>query len=274
MDTHSNQTVIGIFDTMTQAKSARKALAEAGFTGDKVDLSKYGEHGTVGENYNRDSHKVEGFFDRLFGDHKDQDRDYRRRDAAKEVASRGTVVTVHTANMEKAKRAAAILDKYGAIDLDDRYAQYSNKTFNADKNRKSLNDRYGDVDSGGTIDVVKEDVAVGKRDVHTGGVSVRSHIVEKPVEETLRLRTEEAFVERNKVDRPATDAAFKDQNITVKETSEEAVVQKKARVVEEIKVGKKVDTHTEKIRETARETEVDIVKNDGDRKRTKETSDR
>ncbi|NJB85147.1 uncharacterized protein (TIGR02271 family) [Lewinella marina] len=270
MNQQNNQTVIGVFDTMTQARSAKKALAEAGFTGHAVDVSKYGEHGTVGENYHRDSNKVKGFFDRLFDDQDDQDKKYRRRDAAREVASRGTVVTVHTANMEKAKRAAAILDKYGAIDLDDRYEQYQNNRFNAEENRKSLTERYGDVDGGGTIDVVKEDVAVGKRDVNTGSISVRSHIVERPVEETLRLRTEEAFIERNKVDRPASGDAFKDQNITVQETSEEAVVEKKARVVEEIKVGKNVDTRTEKIRETARETEVDIVKNDGNGKRQKE----
>ncbi|WP_168797452.1 YsnF/AvaK domain-containing protein [Neolewinella litorea] len=258
---------------MTQARSAKKALADAGFSGDAVDVSKYGEHGTVGDNYKRDSHKVEGFFDRLFGDHKDDNRNYHRKDAAREVASRGTVVTVHTANMEKAKRAAAILDQYGAIDLDDRYNKYNNNSFNADENRKSLNQRYGNVDKEGTIEVLKEDVAIGKRDVNTGSISVRSHIVERPVEETLRLRTEEAYIERNKVDRPATGAEFKDQNITVKETSEEAVVQKKARVVEEIKVGKNVDTRTEKVRETARETEVDIVKN-GEKNRKHETAKR
>ena len=166
--------------------------------------------------------------------------------------------------MDKAKRAAAILDRFGAIDMDDRYSKYQNKSFDADTNRNRLNERFGNVDNDGVIEVVKEDVQVGKREVETGGVTVRSHIVERPVEEKVRLRHEEAYVKRTPVDRPANAGDLRDQTISVKETSEEAVVGKSARVVEEIEVGKKVDNRTETIRETARETEVDIVK-DGDR---------
>ena len=260
----NNQTVIGVFDTKAQANSAKEALTKEGFTGSDIDVSQYGSHGSRHEEYHDDNDSSIGrFFDNLFGD---DDDDYeRRRTVGREVASRGTVVTVHTNGMDKAKKAANILDRYGAIDMDDRYQQYQNKNFDADKNRNRLNERFGDVDTNNTIEVVKEDVKVGKREVETGGVTVRSHIVERPVEESIRLRTEKVSVTRTPVDRAADTADFRDQTISAKETSEEAVVSKTARVVEEINVKKDVDTRTETVRETARETEVDIVQ-DGDNK--------
>ena len=260
----NNQTVIGVFDTKAQANSAKEALTKEGFTGSDIDVSQYGSHGSRHEEYHDDNDSSIGrFFDNLFGD---DDDDYeRRRKVGREVASRGTVVTVHTNGMDKAKKAANILDRYGAIDMDDRYQQYQNKNFDADTNRNRLNERFGDVDTDGTIEVVKEDIKVGKREVETGGVTVRSHIVERPVEEDIRLRTEKVSVTRTPVDRPADSADFRDQTISAKETSEEAVVSKTARVVEEINVKKDVDTRTETVRDTARETEVDIVQ-DGDKK--------
>ena len=268
----NNQTVIGVFDTMTQANSAKEALTKEGFTASDIDVSKFGEHGSRYDTDNlgtdrRDSKRhdndnaIERFFDNLFGD---DDDDYeRRRTVGREVASRGTVVTVHTSGMDKAKKAASILDRFGAIDMDDRYSQYQDNSFDADTNRTQLNERFGDVDTDGTIEVIKEDVAIGKREVQTGGVTVRSHIVERPVQEDIRLRTEHVTVTRTPVDRVADGAEFRDQTISVKETAEEAVVSKTARVVEEINIKKDVDTRTETVRETARETEVDIQEDAG-----------
>ncbi len=259
----NNQTVIGVFDTKAQANSAKEALTKEGFTGSDIDVSQYGSHGSRSEEYHDDHDSSIGrFFDNLFGD---DDDDYeRRRTVGREVASRGTVVTVHTSGMEKAKKAANILDRYGAIDMDDRYQQYESDSFDASANRNRLNERFGDIDTDGTIEVIKEDVKVGKREVETGGVTVRSHIVERPVEEDIRLRTEKVTVTRTPVDRAADSADFRDQTISMKETAEEAVVSKTARVVEEINVKKDVDTRTETVRETARETEVDISQDGGE----------
>ena len=265
----SNQTVIGVFDTKSQANSAKQALVKEGFSSSDIDVSSYGSHGRRHDNYHDDDdNAIERFFENLFGD---DDDDYeRRRTVGREVASRGNVVTVHTKSMDEAKRAAALLDRYGAIDMDDRYDQYQNDNFDADRNRNMLNERFdGDIDAdydtdgNQTLEVVKEDVTIGKREVQTGGVTVRSHIIERPVEETIRLRTEHVTVTRTPVDRPADSADFRDRTISVKESAEEAVVSKQARVVEEINIKKDVDTRTETVRETARETEVDVVEDKG-----------
>ncbi|SDF48375.1 conserved domain-containing protein [Massilia sp. PDC64] len=111
------------------------------------------------------------------------------------------------------------------------------------------------------IPVVQEEVRVGKRQVERGGVRVFSRMVETPVNETVSLREEHVSVERRPVDQPinpADVAALKDQTIELRETAEEAVVQKSARVVEEVVVGKEVSQRQENIQDTVRHTEVEV----------------
>ena len=249
-----NQTVIGVYDTKNQAQAAKESLTDAGFKSSNIDVSTYGQNGTYGERYESKRDSVSDFFGNLFGTDEQTSRRYA------DVAGRGTVVTVYTDDMASAKRAAAILDQYGAIDLDDRFQHYEKDTFNATANQAYLDENFSD----GKIEVVKENIAVGKRDVVTGGVTVRSKIIEKPVSETLRLREEHIVVERTPVDRPASAASFRGETIKMKEVAEEAVVAKEARVVEEITVGKKVSTRTETVEDTVRETEVEIVEAEGE----------
>jgi uncharacterized protein (TIGR02271 family) len=109
--------------------------------------------------------------------------------------------------------------------------------------------------------VVEEAVTVGKREVQRGRVRIHSRVVERPVEETVRLRDETVTVERRPVDRPATDAdlaAGRDETIEVTEVDEEVVVNKQARVVEEVVVRTDAQEHTETVRETVRRTEVEV----------------
>jgi uncharacterized protein (TIGR02271 family) len=126
-------------------------------------------------------------------------------------------------------------------------------TFNDTRDRDNLDDD--------TIEVVEEEMQVGKRAVETGGVRVKSHVREVPVEEEVHLRQEHVEVERRPVNRPATTAdlnAFREGTIEVRETQEEAVIAKDARVVEEIHVRKDVEDHTEKVHDTVRRTEVEV----------------
>jgi len=112
-----------------------------------------------------------------------------------------------------------------------------------------------------SIKVVEENLQVGKRAVETGGVRVTSTVREVPVEEEVRLRQEHVEIERRPVDRPATTAdltAFKEGTIEVRETQEEAVIAKEARVVEEVRVRKNVEERTEKVQDTVRRTDVQV----------------
>ena len=112
-----------------------------------------------------------------------------------------------------------------------------------------------------TIKVMQERLRVGKREVAAGAVRVRSYIVERPVEEQVRLHEERIHVERHAVDRAATAAdtgAFQERTIEARATSEEAVISKEARVVEEIGLKKESNDRVETVRDTVRETKVEI----------------
>ena len=116
------------------------------------------------------------------------------------------------------------------------------------------------------IPVVEEQLKIGKREVERGGVRVYSYIVETPVNESISLREEHVEVQRRTVDQPissADAAAFKEQSIEMRETAEEAVVQKTARVVEEVTISKQVNERQEQIHDTLRHTEVEVERLDG-----------
>ncbi|KAB0682750.1 YsnF/AvaK domain-containing protein [Aureimonas leprariae] len=115
-------------------------------------------------------------------------------------------------------------------------------------------------DRDGTIDVIEENLRVGKRDVGHGRVRVRSYVREEPVSEDVSLRSERVEIERRPVDRPveAGDAAFRDRTLELEERAEEAVVSKEARVKEEIDLRKVGSERTETVSDTVRRTEVDV----------------
>ena len=63
----------------------------------------------------------------------------------------------------------------------------------------------------------------------------------------------------------ATDADLraKDTSVNINETSEEPVVSKQARVVEEVVVGKDVSQQQQKVHDTVRKTSVDVQRGEG-----------
>ena len=117
------------------------------------------------------------------------------------------------------------------------------------------------VGADGKIQVVEENLVVGKRDVASGGVRVTTSIIETPVEEQVRLREERVTIERRPVNQPLTGVAadaFRSRTIAATATSEEAVVGKTARVVEEIGIRKDASERVETVSDTVRSTKVDV----------------
>jgi hypothetical protein len=69
------------------------------------------------------------------------------------------------------------------------------------------------------------------------------------------------------VDRPATAAdlaAFKDVSIEIRESAEEAVVSKTARVVGEVEIGTRVTERDEVVHDTLRSTKVEVERTGGE----------
>lgn len=274
------QTVIGVFDTIDEAQHAVQQLIDAGFQRSHIDVAAQtgtdSDYSTTTDTTTRDrdddNDGIGGFFRSLFGGDDDDER--RDRDRYLHAARRGTLVTVHAQSRDEAERAADVLDEYGAVDVEERDQQY--------RNQLTTGTGYtsGDVDTtntGGSVQVIEENLQVGKREVQTGGVRLRSRIVERPVEEHLRLREEHVRVERTPVNRPVSEADlanFKEGDIELVERAEVPVVSKEARVVEEISLGKEVTEREETIRDTVRNTEVDVEQLSGtETDRTRRTTD-
>lgn len=110
------------------------------------------------------------------------------------------------------------------------------------------------------LPVVEEQLRIGKRDTERGRVRVRSYVVERPVSEQVSLRSEHVNVERRPVDREvaAGEDAFRERTIEAVEHSEEAVVSKEARVVEEVAITKDVSQREETVRDTVRRQDVKV----------------
>lgn len=231
-------TVVGIFDNIDRARAAASELEQKGYHADRIDISPQGNLNRSGEI--RQENSFSRFFKSLFEDEQEAER-------YAEASDKAWVVTFHAENMEQAVAAAEILDQNDALNPDER------------SGRKE--ERISGKENETSVPVIEERMDVGKRREETGGIRLRSRIIERPVEEHLRLRTEHIEVERNPVNRPVTAAdldTFKEGTVEAVENSEVSIVNKEARVVEEIKLKKKVEERDETVRGTVRKQDIDV----------------
>ena len=250
--TTEQTTLVAVYGSYATAQKAKTDLIDAGFSTQNVQVTSNdgGESirtGSNGTTYGTEHHEggISGFFKNLFGGH-DETTD--ESGYYTEAVSRGSAVLTVTVDDSKVDSATAILDRYNPVESDQQVAQFAQ----TGKATKSSGDQV--------IPVVQEEMQVGKRAVSRGGVRVYSRVTETPVSESVSLHEERARVERHAVNRPATEADFqmKDEVVEVIETSEEAVVGKTARVVEEVVVGKEASDRTQTISDTVRRTDVEV----------------
>ena len=193
------------------------------------------------------------------------------RHAYEEGIRRGGFLLTADVDDDEADLAVAALEDANSIDLDERSGEWRSQGWDypamAGGGTAGAMAARADTapvgTTGGTeerLQVVEEQLVVSKREVDRGGVRVRSYVTEKPVHEQVRLRQENVNIERRPVDRASGDGEdpFQERTIEMTETSEESVVGKTTRVVEEIVVRKTADERVEDINETVRRTDVDV----------------
>lgn len=292
-------TVLGFFEKRENAQEAIGKLVKEGFDDERVDFSPYRTEGTyVAKDYDFDEdEKSSGFWDWLFGDDDAEKEKHSRVGArsmvvsvyadSKDEAEQAASVMDDYGALDVDRRNQELgfdentsdrtngKEEHGEnipVGREDTYSQdpmdnldspeeINDTPIAVDENVKRSDDmNYSNKDDD-TIDVIEEDMNVEKRKEETGGVTVRSRIIEKPVEENVRLRNERVYVTRNPVDKAVEGGdPFQDKTVEMKETSEKAVVNKKARVVEEVSLNKEVSEQEETISDTVRETEIEVDK--------------
>lgn len=117
----------------------------------------------------------------------------------------------------------------------------------------------------GTVREVEEELSVGKRKVGAGGARVKTAVTESEAEETVRLADEKVEVVHEDKDRELSpeeaNAAFADKTtLEMLETTEEAEVEKKARLVGEVSLVKNVEERKETVRGTVRRADAEVEK--------------
>jgi uncharacterized protein (TIGR02271 family) len=173
-----------------------------------------------------------------------------------------SVLVVKTSD-SAVETAMAMLERNGATDLDQRRGA---ATVGIIADNTTDFARPGNDSQETVIPVVKEDLKVGKRQVQGQGFRIYTHMTEQPIEQPVSLRREHVDIERRPADRPASQEemrGFKESTIEMTETTEEPVVSKDARVVEEVVVSKGVSQEERMVRDTIRRTEVNVEKTDG-----------
>jgi uncharacterized protein (TIGR02271 family) len=192
---------------------------------------------------------------------------------------RGGALLTAQVDDHRADEARGILENYNPVNVDERAATwkeegwtgyskdakpYTEQQIAAERARySSANVSNQNLDKGGqvSIPVVEEKVNINKQEVKTGGVRVHKYVTEQPVDADVTLRQEHVSVERRPVDRAATAGVadtFKETTFDVTEKGEQVVVNKEARVVEEVVVRKDVEQRTEKVHDTVRRTDVEV----------------
>ena len=175
-----------------------------------------------------------------------------------EGVRRGKTLVTIRADDEGADRIAEVLDRHGALDVDQTADEFARSGWKRETPaRVGTQVAQGDV----RVPVVEEQLQVGKRQVQRGGVRIHTHTTERPIEERVTLREERVHVERRPVGQDVDDPSLLDRDdevIEVQETSEEAVVAKRARVVEEVVVAKESQEREEVVRDVVRRKDVEV----------------
>jgi stress response protein YsnF len=252
------QTVVGVFDSAADARQARDELVRAGFSEDAVTLQ---SHSDVEDEGFMSS--VSHFFKDLFGSDDPATGQY-----SEAVRRGGSVVAITVDDDSNVPMARTALASAGAVNIERRADEWREEGYQdfdpAAKPYKA--DQIEDERSRRVLPVMREELEVGKREVDLGTARVFTRTESHPVNEKVELHEQRADIERRQVDRKATDAdlkAFDGDSIEVHETTERAVVNKTARVVEEVEVSTQASSHTENITDTVRNTVVEVDR-DGD----------
>ena len=272
----ASETIVAVFDTAAHAEAAVSALIADGVPASAIEHYSRDQGVTgqapVGTDVNPPSaHR--GFWGWLTGEQETASSHHALYDQS--IQSGSTVVTV-ISDGTNIDQIYNVLEAHNPVDLDERHSQYSQTGAygsgytGTGTTASAVGTGMGATGMGtaattgtGTEQVLslsEESLQVGKRAVDRGTTRVRRYVVERPIEEQIRLRNETVSVFR----RPATGAAtvgtdaFSDREIVVNETDEEAVVAKRAQVVEEVVVQKGVEERVETVRDTLRKEEVEI----------------
>jgi uncharacterized protein (TIGR02271 family) len=270
----TDNTIVAIYETPAIAELAARDLKAAGLPREAVTLHSAADRASAQQP--APALHEPGFWATLFGGEPDHSTDVYEHS----VAAGSTVVTVKVADVH-ADRVIGILESHHPVDIDE-HAHGQDRSGPAAAGfttgapqavRAASPDaphaasptapraaNAAPAQDGATLHLAKEEVSIGKRLVNRGGTRIRRYVVETPVEEQVTLRDDKVRVDRRPVadGRTAGADSFADKSIEMIEATEEVVVNKTARVVEEVALRRESADRVETVRDTVRHDEVEV----------------
>lgn len=224
-------TLVAVYGSRSEAERVRDTLVQIGVPRDEIRLS-----------------DGEGSWDWLFGSQiPDSDRNWFQTN----LRQGRTAVAVLAKDDDGRERLTRTLDDANPIKRD-QAAQ------GAGPGAGEQTKREGEQ----VIPVVKEELDVGKR-TSESSYRIHAYVVEKPVEQEVRLRDERVVVEHRPLigEQARGNAELpQEREFEVVERREEPVVGKRAHQTEEVVVGRETSERTEKVQDSVKETKVDVDK--------------
>jgi hypothetical protein len=268
--------LVAVYNLREDAERVRDRLIASGIPATDIRVSSAADDASAAAVTQTTPHeRHHSFWDWLFGeDVPEQDRRWYHAN----LREGRTALSVLVRSDAEREQVADILEEFNPLDLHDettagiggaiRISPEVGSGYAAGANDQARAEAAGVTEqTEQVIPVVKEELAVGKT-ASERRYRIRTYVVETPVEEQVRLRDERVIVERRPVSGvvPSGPDTLREREFEVTERHEEPVAEKRAREVEEVVVRREANERVETVRDTVRETEVDVDKEPADRR--------
>jgi uncharacterized protein (TIGR02271 family) len=256
----SYQTIVAAYDLPAHAQAAVEALKAGGFHADDISVFDKDRVGL----------REPGLWQRMFGGGLAQ---HEANVYSESLNRGGRVVSVRVPDNEVA-HATGILDLHRPIDVHDRAvttglapvarveaaaASIAAAAPIVAEQKVAVSPKLAEAHDE-VLRLAEEQLQVGKRMVETGRTRVRRFVTEREVSADVTLHEEHAEVLRRAITdtKYIGDIDWADATIEVRETAEQALVSKTARVVEEVGLRNIGSDHVETVRDKIRRQQVEI----------------
>ena len=261
----NNQIIIAAFHSIADAERARDDLRAAGLPASDVQIGSADvpRPAALTPGPEDATPREEGFWSWLFGSEATS-REAQRYQAHVYEAGQPLLSVRASAALDE-ERIREILEQHNPIELEDgsEFATAERVT-SATGVPPSTGTGMSGTEMSGTEEVIptaEEELQVGKREISgTTRYRVRSYTISRPVEEQVALRDEKVVIERRTPSYPdgSGEAAFQEKEVEVTERHEEPVVSKVVHPGEDVVIRKDAKDRVETVRDTVRETKVEV----------------
>jgi uncharacterized protein (TIGR02271 family) len=251
----AQHTIVALYRSLAAAESAKRQLEEIGIPSTDIALREGRPASVTTEADAGRTEHGQSFMEWLFGAEPPQSdlEQYRSH-----LAQEGGAALSIRADGRDDDRIAAALEATDVVGIEG--TEETRGTLDTATATPPASDAASGASEETVLPTAREELAVGKRQAtDTRNYRIRRYVVEQPAEASVALHDERVVVERRAGASTAPGAEpFEESEVEVTETREEPVVEKRVVAGEEVVVRKEARDRVEKVRDTVRESRVEV----------------